>query len=206
MKVLATEDVAAQPLADFRAELVGDYGEPTEEGRFFFKSLDAPSWVRLVAELAWWQQALAAAAALYVAELVKEAAKETWKSRAKVIAATVNAARGLKHLAGAVCRLKSSLSSRTEVIVSIPEPHEYFGAQLRLNLEDQSLAEVELALFVHYLPAVSALIAEHKTKGVRAATGYFLELQDSANLLVWWFDGETLKRNEALITLAAREV
>lgn len=172
----------------------------------FFKSLDAPSWVRLIAELSWWQQGLAASATLYVAELLKEAAKDTWKSRAKAAAVAGRAAQQVKQLAAAVWRLKSRLSSRTEVVVCIPEPDEYFGAQFSLHLDDQSVAELELALFVHHLPTVSRLISEYKAMGVTAATGYFLELQDNASLLVWWFDSKTLKRNEASIALIAPEV
>ena len=41
------------------------------------KSFEAPSWIRILAEAPWWLQAFGACAALYVAELVKGAAKAT---------------------------------------------------------------------------------------------------------------------------------
>ena len=206
MKLLATEDVPSEALAAFRAELLTERLDSSEQGRYFLKSVDGPSWVRLIAELSWWQQTLGAMGTLYVAELVKEAAKETWKSRASVLAATVKAVGTLKGLAAAIYRLKLQISSRTKVVVGIPEPQEYFGAHFDLSLESQSQTEVELALFVHYLPAVSRLIADHRASGERAAAGYFLELQDSGSLLVWWQDSETLKRYEMLISLTACEV
>ena len=70
MQIVSTEDVAAHALAELQADLQAELHVSAEDNRFFMKSLDAPSWVRLVAELSWWQQAFAAAAALYVAELV----------------------------------------------------------------------------------------------------------------------------------------
>lgn len=77
MKLVATEDVPQPVLEDLCRELAGAIDIEIDEGRFSFKSLEAPSWIRLLAEAEWWQQGFAAIATLYVAELVKEAAKET---------------------------------------------------------------------------------------------------------------------------------
>jgi hypothetical protein len=207
LKITATEDVPGDALEEFQSALASDYRLSLEEGRLVFKSLDAPSWVRLIAELEWWQQALSAAAALYVAEIVKEAAKETWKSRAKLVAAAVKSAVGIKNLAVRVTYLKTRLAARTEVIVGLPQPSDYFGTHLAITPEEGlAVVELELSLFVHYLPAVAKLVVDRKARGASAATGYFLEIQPNADLLVWWFDGVTLKRNEALISLRHDEV
>ena len=86
-------------------------------------------------------------------------------------------------------------------MVGIPEPDEHFGVNLQLSLDDQAAMEVELALFVHYLPAIGNLLASHRNAGVRAISGYFLELHSDANLLVWWFDSQSLRRHEAKLKL-----
>ena len=205
MQIVSTEDVAAQPLVDLQADLRAEFHVSAEDSRFFAKSLDAPSWVRLVAELSWWQQALAAAAALYVAELVKEAAKDTWKSRAKLIPVAVAAGSSVKRFVALVRTFKSKLSSRTVVIVGLPDPDEYFGVHFELPFDDPASTELAMALFVHYQPAVARLIKEHQASGIRAITGYFLELLPDASLHVSWFDSKSLKREEVFIALIATE-
>lgn len=202
IKITATDDVPNEPLNEFRAETAAELNLQIEEERYFLKSLDAPSWVRLVAELDWWQQALSAASALYIAELVKEAAKETWKSRAKLLTVAASSVRAIRTLAVRLVQLKRKLEERTEVVVGVPLPHEYFDTQLILRAKDPAETEIELALFVHYLPAVKALIDEQASKNQPASTGYFLEIQPNTDLLVWWFDSETLRRIEAHISLA----
>jgi hypothetical protein len=206
MKITSTEDVPGDALEAFRASLASDYELSLQDDRFFFKSLDAPSWVRLIAELEWWQQGFSAAAALYIAEIVKEAAKETWKARASLVSAAIKSATGIKNLAVRVAHLKASLAARTEVVVGLPRPNDYFGTHLTITAEEPAVGELELALFVHYLPAVAKLIADQKAKGESPATGYFLEIQPNTDLLIWWFDGASLKRIEVFISIAPNEV
>ncbi|MDL1860729.1 hypothetical protein FBR04_06830 [Betaproteobacteria bacterium PRO7] len=205
MRIVSTEDVAALPLSELQVDLQSEFDLSPQESRFFARSLDAPSWVRLIAELSWWQQALAAAAALYVAELVKEAAKDTWNSRAKLIAAAMAAGGAVKRLAARLQSFKAKLSPRTQVILGLPEPDEYFGVHLELPFDDAATTELAVALFVYYQPAVSRLIAEHQAAGIRASTGYFLEIQPNASLRVWWFDSKSLQREEAFIALTTTE-
>ena len=203
MKIVATSDVSSEPLDEFATQFADTYhGDPPELGRVALLSMDPPSWVRLIAELSWWQQALAASAALYVAELVKEAAKETWQSRAKVVAAAVKAATGVKTFAAAVWSLRARVPARTELLVCLPDPNEHFGVQLSLTAQDHAVAELEVALFVHHLPAVSRLLENHKVAGIRAVSGYFLELRVDGSLYVHWFDAKSMERNEQLISLA----
>jgi hypothetical protein len=151
------------------------------------------------------QQAFAAVAALYVAELVKEAAKDTWKSRAKVVSAALVAGGALKRFATMLQGFKAKLSSGTDVIVGLPEPDEFFGIHFQLPFDDPASTELALALFVHYQPAVARLVSEHQASGVRAATGYFLEIQHNASLRVWWVNNKSLQQEEAFTALIATE-
>lgn len=198
MKITATEDIPEDALQEFRSSFAIGTLAP-EEGRFFFRSVDGPSWVHLIADWEWWKQLLSVYAAVYVAELVKEAGKESWKSRAKILSAAVKSGVAIKDLAVRVAHLKTRLSDRTEVVIGLPQPDDYSGTHLTLTAKNPALVELELALFVHYLPAVAQFLADQKDKGAWAGTGYFLEIQPNADLLIWWFDGELIKRQEMLI-------
>ncbi|KER88230.1 hypothetical protein GW16_02350 [Xanthomonas arboricola pv. celebensis] len=58
------EEIAAEIEIELDPQFVG------------FKGSDAPPWVKLAADLAWWQQTLAGYTALYIAEIVKEVARK----------------------------------------------------------------------------------------------------------------------------------
>ena len=202
MQILATEDISDELLQTLCSGLQNDFGEVTDDGRYSFKSTDAPSWIRLVAEADFWMQMLAAGGALYVAEIVKEAAKESWKSRAKIVASAVKTGGEIKKLALAIASFKRAAREETQVVIALPQPHEYFGTQLHLTAVDPDILELELALFAHYLPAVTALIKTNEENGRGAATGYFLALVEDGSLNVFWFDHESLKKMENIISIA----
>jgi hypothetical protein len=82
MKVTSTRDVPLDVLRDLRAELGPEF-DLDVEGQVALLSAEPPSWIAFIAESHWWVQALAAYAALYVAEIVKEAGKDSWKSRGR---------------------------------------------------------------------------------------------------------------------------
>lgn len=201
MQLLATDDISDDLVESLREDLVDIFGDAEDDGRMCFRSQDAPSWIRLVADADLWAQALTAGCALYIAELIKEAAKETWKSRAKIVAGAVGAGGRIHALAAKIIRFKSLAPKRVEVVLALPTPHKYFGAQLQISTADPYVLELELALFVHYLPAVAALIETNERDGNKAATGYFLELDPSGALRISWFDRETLKKMETVISL-----
>jgi hypothetical protein len=202
MRLVATEDVPGKALAALEQELLLEFSTATENSRFFTKSLESPSWVRLVAELSWWQQGPAAAAALYVAELVKEAAKGTWKSKSKAVSATIAASNAVRRLVAKLSAFKTSLSPRTEVLLCLPEPDKVFGTQIQFSFDDAATSELAVALFVRYQPAVAQLIASHLAAGMHAPTGHFLELLPDARLCVRWFDATSLQREEVVLELS----
>lgn len=80
----STEDISEVILNEFArlAELPADV-EICDQ-HFIMRSAEPPSWISLIAESSWWVKLFAGAAALYTAELVKEAAKETWKNRVDI--------------------------------------------------------------------------------------------------------------------------
>jgi hypothetical protein len=160
-----------------------------------------PSWIRLIAEADTWINLVSLAAGLYVAELVKESAKESWKSRAKAIAAMVRSGSKLRELAKRVLRLKTDVGHGTEIGIALPRPHIYFGTHLHLSGQDVETLELELALFGHYLPAIKALLNSEGQQAHCAATGYFLKLADDGSLHISWFSNETFARHDIVISL-----
>lgn len=205
LNLLATDDIPEQSLQRLRDSL-RNVDSVSSEGRMCFRSIEAPSWVRLIGEASWWVQLFAGISALYVAELVKEAGKETWKSRARLVSAAINGARKLKELSVALFQFKGQAVDRTEIVVALPEPHEYFGTQLRITGGSAEEIEVELALFLHYLPAFKNLMKSHQDSGDRTATGYFMELSDAGDLHIFWFDHDSLKRCEATISFNSNAI
>lgn len=206
MQLLATDDVSEQSLQKLLVSLRRTVDVVPHEGRFCFRSLEAPSWIRLFGEAHWWVQLFAGVAALYIAELVKEAGKETWKGRASIVARVGAAGSRLRALAAALFEFKAEASQRTQIVVGLPEPHEYFGVQLRLGSSSIDEMELELALFVHYVPAVKTILETNKAAGIKAATGYFLDIGPAGELRISWFDTETLQKRESVITLSGDAV
>src|ERR1017187_10008870 len=80
MRVTWTKDVSLEDLRKLSTELGSDFEIEIDEMPRSYKSAVPPSWVRCYAENSWWIKGLGAYAAIYVAEIVTEAAKNTWKN------------------------------------------------------------------------------------------------------------------------------
>lgn len=206
LHLLSTDDIPQRDVEKLLDALRRTVDVVPRETRLSLRSLEAPSWIRLIGESDWWVQLFAGVAALYVAELVKEAAKETWKVRARLVAGVGELGSRFRALALSLFEFKNDAAEQLEVVVGLPEPNEYFGVQLQINGSDPLEVEFELALFVHYLPAVKALLKSNAERGTHAATGYFLQIEQDGDLAVSWFDANTLERREALISLRGNPV
>lgn len=136
-----------------------------------------------------------------MAEIVKEAAKESWKNRAKATALVVGAANKVKLFAEKVVRLKKKLPERTDIVVALPIPNDYFGVRLTLSVDDADLLAYQIALFVSHMPRLIEAIRNEKLDGPRVANGLFLELQDNGDLKVTWFNRESLELESLVILL-----
>jgi hypothetical protein len=154
-----------------------------------FTSHDPETWLTLVAEAPLWIQALGAAASVYITAILAEAGKETWKERAKYFPTLSGALKGLGDLASKVVDLKRRHPPRSTVTVSIPFPHAGMGTGLSLACDSKEMVAAEIALFVHYLPKVQALIRDEiEDKDVRISGGIQLKLLDDGSLEVEWLE------------------
>jgi hypothetical protein len=199
MRIESTRDVPLSILHEFRDELSPDIEVVVEEGQVILLSDDPPSWVSLIAELDWWMKLLAGFAALYVAEIVREAAKESWRNRRKGFAAIRATGDLIRKLALGLYNLKCRLSSKTGLIVGLPGPREHFGTRLVLSGSDPDEIAGELSLFVHHLPALRDLIKAEILDQDRVAISLNLEILSDGSLAIWWHDKDTLEEKHRIL-------
>lgn len=199
MQIVSTSDVPLSLLHEWASELDAGFETAVDQGQVHLRSTEAPSWVTFLAEASWWSQLLAAYAALYVAEIVKEAAKDTWRGRAKALGAAKGAGSRLWELAKAVADLRRRVGAPTTLSIGLPVPNEFFGTRLTLEGSEPDELLPQLALFVHHLPALSRFISEAGLADGRVATGLSLRLRDDGALLVSWHDRQTLDIHEHVL-------
>jgi hypothetical protein len=199
MKIVSTSDIPLEALREWATELNPEFEAAVDQGQVHLRSIEAPSWVTLLAEASWWTKLLAAYTALYVAEIVKEAAKDTWRNRAKALSAAKIAGNRLRDLADAFADLRRRVGAPTTLGIGLPVPNEFFSTQLTLEGTDSDELLPQLALFIHHLPALSRFISEHGLTDGRVATGVFLRLRDDGDLLISWHDRRSLEIHEHVL-------
>jgi hypothetical protein len=192
LTVHSTADVSLEILYQFGRELEPDADLAVERSQTFLRSTDPPSWIVLLTEAPWWVNGLAACAALYVAEIAKEAGKDTWKNRGRVARNTRHALGRLASFAKKIVALRQRLSDRTTVSIGLPLPDDYFATRLELVGANEDEIAAELALFVHFLPAVEELI-RHEALSRQVVTGEIqLHLRSDLSLEVSWLDANSM--------------
>lgn len=171
-----------------------------DDEQMFFRSMEVPSWVSVVAEASWWVKALAAAASVYVSGILSEAGKDTWKNRGKI-------AEGVRRLPSAITQLaefalaaRSAGTAKTFVVLSIPFPDEYSTTNLRVSHSSREELELSIALFVHHIPALERLWLDEGLMEKRPVGGIHLELGEDCSLLVTWMDRDSLDQMERVIS------
>ena len=177
------------------AELGADFRFDVDESQIFLKSAEPPSWVTFLAEADWWVKAMAAYAALYIAEIVKEAGKDTWKHRGKALSAAIAAANLVKRFGTALANLRKRLPSRTRIEIALAIPDDYFCTRVELIGTDADDLAVQVALFVHHLPALVELMRDEELDRHNVAGGISLKLLPNASLYLRWQDNDTLREH-----------
>jgi hypothetical protein len=182
--VHSTADVSLDDLRQLVAEIAQEISSELDESQIFLRSGDPPSWVSLLAGADWWIKVLAGYAVLYVTEIVKEAGKETWRNRAKVVVLASAGANLVGKLATSLHRLRGRLLCKTSIGIGLPVPDTYFATRLRLEGADVDEMTLEVALFVHHLPALQALLAEAGLDSGRYSGAVVLRLLPDGGLSV----------------------
>jgi len=200
LKITATSDVNPASLERLCSELQPDLDLSLDERSIFLKSAEPPSWIQFVALAPWWIKALGAYAALYVAEIVKEAGKETWKKRAEIARAAAGAGNKILKFARSLVALRERISPRTKFVFGLPVPDDYPGTRLELTGKDESTIAAEIALFVSYLPAIERLIEAEGLQG-KVAFGMTLRIAGDSSLRVAWMIPDSSKTEERTLRL-----
>lgn len=201
MRVTWTKDLPLDNLRNLSTELGIDFEiEIDETPRIYKGGTVIPSWVRFFAEADWWIKGLGAYAAIYVATIVQEAAKDTWKNRSKIISAAAGAGDRVKQFAAALASLRKRLAPKTHIEIALPFPDDYDGTILEVVGSDVDELAVQLAVFVHYLPALVALIRKEGLTRGTVATGIQLFMLPDLSLKVSWQDA-SLKRQTRVLTI-----
>lgn len=199
---IASSGVQHSLVEELIAELRPDIEAEIYTSTFAYRSTDVPSWISFLATADWWVQALAAYATLYIAEIVKEAGKDTWKNRAKAVTAVRSVGNAIRILASSIARLRSKLEPSSSVTVGIPVPDWVYTTDLKLSAEDEDELAVELALFVHHLPELEALI---ESEGLHqgAAVGWInLRILLDGSMEIQWMDKQSLDDCRRVLPLA----
>ena len=201
MRVLATSDVPIETIQELNRDLIPDFELEVDDHQIFLKSAEPPSWVTFLANADWWIKVLAAYAAVYIAEIVKEAGKETWKDRGKAVAAGVAAGKGIKKLASGIVKFRQRLLPKTQLRIALPIPDDYFATSLELLGSDPIDLEIQVALFVHHLPALTALILSEQLEHGRVLAGINLKVLPDASLEVSWVDKKPFAQQRRILPL-----
>ncbi len=201
MKVQSTSDVSLEMLYELRTELSPDLELAVDERQIHLKSVESPSWITFLAEADWWVKIFAVYSALYVAELVKEAAKDTWKNRGRALSAVTATASEIKKLASGIARLRQRLSPKTRIRIALPIPSDYFSTSLELVGSEADELALHIALFVYHLPALMALIESEGLGKGRLLGAVQLKLLQNASLEVSWIDAQSTSRRRTVLSL-----
>lgn len=199
LRVISTSDLSLEDLRDLSKELGPDFEMDVDERQRFYRSYVPPSWIKFLAEADWWTNLLGLYVGLYIAEIVKEAGKDTWKNRAKIPPLAVAAGGRIKQFALGLRRLRSRLAPRTRIDIGLPFPDDYDGTCLELAGTDDDELALQIALFVYFLPDVANLIRDEGLTRSSVATGLQLRLRVlGLSLEVSWQD-EALRKQVRLL-------
>lgn len=199
MKIRSTSDMPLTALQAHASLLPDDWESKVDERQMFFRSMEVPSWVSIVAQAPWWVQFLAASASVYISGIISEAGKDTWKNRGKIAAAVRTIPSPVTELATFIVSARDSGSSKTFVTLEVPFPDEYNTASLKLDFANPEELEFSIALFVHHLPALQALYQSEAILENQLVGGMQLEFGDDCSMLVTWMDNQFLSIQERIL-------
>jgi hypothetical protein len=201
MKLTATStaDIDLRELAAFRDDLSTDFEVEVDESQVFLRSAEPPSWIQFLADSPWWVQAFGGYSALYLAELVKEAAKTTWAERAAVARKTKVATQALGRFARRLAKLRALLPERSQLVIGLPVPDHHFGVRFELLGREEDVLAAEIAIFASFVPRLEELIRSEQLDKGRVVGTVNLMVTEELQLKVAWMDRESLSIQERLL-------
>lgn len=199
MKVQSTSDIPLAALKQAALILPSEWKVEVDEEQTLHKSMDAPSWVSVVAELPWWGQLFAAAASVYLSGIVSEAGKDTWRNRGKIAAAMRRAPSAVATMANFFLSARAMGTSKTIVLLAVPILDQYQTAALELEHSTVDELEFSIVLFVRHLPALEALLLAEGLIDRPPIDDVQLQFREDCSLEVIWMDSLSLNRHRRVL-------
>ena len=190
MRLSATEDVPDDRLAMLASDLRELVPVDVDEARTSYKSVEPPSWIALLEEVPTWAAILGPSAAVFLNELLKEAAKDTYRNKSVISRALARPiVAPLRAAASAITRFRKS-RERTQILVGVPAPDQYFGTRLRLEGQDEDSIAMELAFFINHAGGIQAALDDVQRDGQRVIGQITLTLLPDGSMQAQWMDGD----------------
>jgi len=187
LHVTSTSDVSLDTLSQQTQALSLHVPVEVDPRQAGFKSFDPPSWVHFFQDPHFWIETFVGGLAF---EFAKAAAKVTWRQGGRVKLATIAGAdAALREFVECVSILREHLGASTALRLGLPVPNDWFGTLLSLEGNDPDLLAAQVSLFLVHLPALEQLLEMH---AAHSATGFFLSLSDTGEMIVEWYDKTTL--------------
>ena len=189
--IQSTGDIPLETLESVFGDSIAAEVTEIDERQYFFKSMDAPSWVQLLANVETWQALLGGGLSLYAAGFLAEAGKDTWKNRARISKTIRGGSRMLLQLATRVVTLQNLIGRETRIEIGIPIADDHYSALLPISIGSAEEVELQLARFSAHAAALSEML---NRSDVKPLGWVILSLAENGDLLVEWSDVETMER------------
>lgn len=203
MQIQSTADVPLLPLEKLVSELPPEWAGEVDDEQVFMKAIEVPSWVSILSDAPWWLKFLGGSVAVYVGGFISEAGKDTWKHRGQIADALRSLPSPITRFAQFVEAAQSVAQPKTFVVLAVPLPPNGFQKVcLRLEYETRGELEFAIALFVHHLPAVMALVEREQLAGGNVVGDVFLDFSTAdCSMLASWLNRASLRRCEELLPI-----
>lgn len=200
--IVATSDISESITDELRQDCGPDL-EIRSRSSLAPMSVDAPSFIKLVAESVEWSLVFKLAATAFLAQLAKNAADDWWKNKAAITKALAKASvMPIRKLITALRRAKSKSLASTYVAIAIPFPNEHYGTEMFVPTDSAEEAAVAVALFVEQLAPIESAVRREIDAGRSFMVRVHVVPQKDGCVVLKWIDGKT---NEPVELAVPRE-
>ena len=184
-------------------EFKEDWGKlfpETKKVSFGMRSAEPQTVLRIIGELIDWTLPLKLAATAFLTQLAKEAAKDFWKNKNKIL--EILKREPCSKLYESVRIIKRAISkseNQCNFIITLYYPEKYIETELVVKSEDEVEISWLLANFIANLDAISSAISEELRGENPPSQLIFLSIDESGLVTMKWMDSIKLDKHEKII-------
>ena len=190
--VVATQDIREEILHSFATSLAPAVPVRLNSSRAHFRSVTAPSWVKILETPEFW-------ITTFIASVAWDGLKSTIINRRAIVTHVRRAA--LTTLSGfleALSELGAQLGQGTDLLLGCPVPDDWFSTVMQLRSSPPDAMEEDMAMFLLHLPGIEKFLSSHVDTLMGQVT---LTPCEDGTMLVAWMDRATLSPQQASLTL-----